>query len=467
MSINMLPDEVLLEIFDFCSLLDVDEWLYAWQTLVHVCRQWRRVVFGSTRRLNLELVCSTETPAKDTLNVWPPLPLLVYADESKTLGVDNVVAALERSDRVREISISISRSKSKDLWKAMQEPVPELIFLDLKSNNEHESLSIPPDSFLGGFAPSLQSLNFQYVPYPGLPKLLLSTANLTELSLSIIPPSGYISPEAMATGFSALTRLESLTLDFKSSRPRPDRQSRRPPPPTRSVLPALTRFKFKGASMYLDHLVARIDVPRLNDFSIVFFDLLDHDTPHLARFIHRTPYSKAFGKAHINFYIDDAVMVNLSSQTFGRGELNLARLSAMPERCISYLTQVCTSSLPAIPTLEDLYIHGDRFQDWQNFIENHQWLGLLRAFIYVKNLYVSEEFIPSVVSALQELVGDQTTEVLPILQNIFLEGPQPSGPIQEGIQQFVAARQLTRHPITVSFRNHIPEKDRYPELFTL
>ena len=60
-------------------------------------------------------------------------------------------------------------------------------------------------------------------------------------------------------------------------------------------------IKFNGASEYLDDLVARIDVPRLNDFSIIFFEQLDLDTPHLAQFIRRTPYSKAFGKAHINF----------------------------------------------------------------------------------------------------------------------------------------------------------------------
>jgi hypothetical protein len=85
----------------------------------------------------------------------------------------------------------------------------------------------------------------------------------------------------------------------------------------------------------------------------------------------------------------------------------------------------------------------------------------------VKNFYVSEEFVPSIVSALQELIGDRTSEVLPVLQNIFLEGPQPSGPGQEGIGQFVAARQLTRHPITVSFRDWIPRQDRFFELFTL
>jgi hypothetical protein len=68
----------------------------------------------------------------------------------------------------------------------------------------------------------------------------------------------------------------------------------------------------------------------------------------------------------------------------------------------------------------------------------------------VKNLYLSKEFAPHIVPALQELVGGRATEVLPTLQNIFLEGLQPSEPAQEGIQQFIAARQFTSHPIAVS-----------------
>ena len=350
----------------------------------------------------------------------------------------------------------------------MEEPLPELTFLNL--NFDHEPVSIIPDSFLGGSAPRLQSLKLDDVPFPGLTRLLLTATNLAELSLSTIPPSGYISPEAMVTGLSTLTHLERLCLEFESPLSRPNRQSQQFL--THCVFPALTRFKFHGSSAYLDDLVARIDVPRLDDFSVIFFDYqFNQDTtPHFSQFICRTPYSKAFGTAHIIFYIGDAVVVNLSSETFDSGELNLAVLCTVPEFHMSSLIQVCTSCLPRLPTLEDLYIHDSRLgavcADWQRYIENHQWLELLRPLTYVKNLYVSEEFVPSVVSALQALVEDHSTEVLPVLQNIFLEGRQPSEPIQEGIGHFVAARQLTRHPITVSFRDSIPEQDRYSELFT-
>ena len=60
--------------------------------------------------------------------------------------------------------------------------------------------------------------------------------------------------------------------------------------------------------------------------------------------------------------------------------------------------------------------------------------------LYMKNLYVSKEFGPGIVSTLPELVEDQTTEILPIPQNIFLEGRRLSGHIQKHIEQFIAAR---------------------------
>jgi hypothetical protein len=89
----MLPDDVLLGLFDFYADEDVDEdfepslrvkakqkqkqRIEAWITLAHVCRRWRSVVFQSPRRLNLRLLCTTKTPARDTLDVWPPLPLII------------------------------------------------------------------------------------------------------------------------------------------------------------------------------------------------------------------------------------------------------------------------------------------------------------------------------------------------------------------------------------------------------
>jgi len=100
--------------------------------------------------------------------------------------------------------------------------------------------------------------------------------------------------------------------------------------------------------------------------------------------------------------------------------------------------------------VEHLYILEDEFCDWRDDIENSQWLELSHPFTSVRDLYISREFAEHVMPALQELVGERVTEVLPTLHSLFLEEPLPSGPVREIIGQFVAARQLAGHPIAVS-----------------
>ena len=54
-SIEMVHHDALLAIFDFYVDEDQEEKqsIEAWQTLVHVCRRWRSIIFASPRRLNL------------------------------------------------------------------------------------------------------------------------------------------------------------------------------------------------------------------------------------------------------------------------------------------------------------------------------------------------------------------------------------------------------------------------------
>ena len=82
-----------------------------------------------------------------------------------------------------------------------------------------------------------------------------------------------------------------------------------------------------------------------------------------------------------------------------------------------------------------------------------QCLEILLPFTAVKNLYLTWETAPRIAPALQELVGGRTMEVLPMLKKVFFEVYRHS----EGIRKFVAARQLSGHPITVSSwqRNYV------------
>jgi hypothetical protein len=120
---------------------------------------------------------------------------------------------------------------------------------------------------------------------------------------------------------------------------------------------------------------------------------------------------------------------------------------------VSSLKWFCTSYLhPSTSEYFYIYRHIDPDPEWEDdveILENIQWLELLCPFTAVKNLYLSKGIAPHIGPVLQELVGGSMTEMLPIVQNIFLEEFHPWGPVLEGIE-FIAARRLSGQPITVS-----------------
>ncbi len=329
----------------------------------------------------------------------------------------------------------------------MQVSFSQLTSLSLFSDGETETPPVVPDSFLGGSAPHLQYFGLRGIPFPGLPKLLLSVTHLVTLYLYNIPHSGYIPPEAMAALLPVLSSLESLFLRFRSPQSFPDWESRRLPPSKRSVIPALTYFDFKGVIEYLEDLMTYTDAPQLRSFHIAFFNQIDFDGPRLAQFISRTPALRNY-EAHVEF--DDSIAsVRLPSSSSHINESAIKISCGEPDWQLSSVEQVCNSCLPPLSMVEDLYIkHRYLRLVWKNdAIENTLWLELLLPFPAVKDLYLAKDFAPGIVAGLQEIVG---TEVLPSLQNIFVEGLEPLGPLQESIGQFVAARELSGHPITIS-----------------
>jgi hypothetical protein len=483
-TIDVLPDVALLQIFDFY----MDEvWMGSWKILVHVCRKWRNIAFGSPRRLNLRLYCNVGTPVRDTLDVWPPLPIALCSRGHTQWGMDNIIAALEHNDRISHIDFMdfppgfnlfefpnannfmnphfffpIPTSYTEIVLAAMERPFPALTRLCLAFGFDRSGVPVVPDSFLGGSAASLQHLWLDHVPFPGLPKLLLSATQLAILDLRNIPRSGSIPPDAMAPALSLLTSLECLIIEFQSPRslieflPRrsyTDKESRRPPSLTR-ILPVLTQFRFAGDPGYLEVLVAWIDAPLLNKLEITFFLQLISDTPDLTQFITRSSRFKAHDRARVEIS-DSDVSVTLPQSPDGNLHLNIQcspsnlQLSSLAKACSSFFPR------PLILAVECLYILKFGFErlqlHWEDDIENGQWLEVLRPFTTVKSLYLSRRLAPHIVLDLQEIVGESVTEVLPALQNIFLEEPLRLGPVQEIIEQFVAARQLSGHPVAISY----------------
>ncbi|KAI9455092.1 hypothetical protein BJY52DRAFT_685231 [Lactarius psammicola] len=196
-TIGLLPDDVLIDIFDVCRKTLRYDILpgWKWHSLVHVCQRWRRIVFASPQRLNLQIICSGRTPVRKNLGIWPAFPIIIKYGNTG-VGItpddsDSVIAALEHPDRVCDVSLQvIPDSLLGKVAMVMQEPFPVLTRLYLHSIDR--SAPVLPAEFLGGSAPCLQIIHLYGIPYPALPTLLLSTGDLVEIRLHSIPPTGYI-----------------------------------------------------------------------------------------------------------------------------------------------------------------------------------------------------------------------------------------------------------------------------------
>jgi hypothetical protein len=274
-TINVLPDDVLLEIFDLCRwdhLIDYENYdrmspVWEWRLMAHVCLRWRQIIFASPLRLDLQIICTHGAPVRKRLGIWPTFPIVIryggigrkFADE------DNVLAALEHPSRVCEIKLyDITGPQLERITTLMQESFQALASLHLWS--ECADVPVLPGDFLGGSAPRLQELVLFRIPFPALPTLLSTSSDLVRLKLLEIPQTGYISPEAMVAALATLTRLRTLHIGFQLPSSRPGKI---PLSLTRTVLPALTSFQFHGIPEYLDHFAARIDAPLLEKIDTI------------------------------------------------------------------------------------------------------------------------------------------------------------------------------------------------------
>jgi hypothetical protein len=473
-SIDILPDDALLCVFDFYVAQKAFEAfdLYStvareaetWHTLVCVCRRWRTLVFASPHRLNLRIACTNKTPAREKLDVWPRFPIVVSCYCHSIVSLDNIKAALEHHDRVCQIKLGVHYEfNTAEVFAALEVPFPMLTDLGVRlGSNALDPILLDPVKFLGRSS-HLRSLSFDNIPAPGLPELLLFSPNLVDLHLRSIPITGFISPDAMVTALSTLTRLETLYLDFQESTPRshPDWEIRRLPPPTRTVLHSLIDFHIQSFIEYLDDFMARIDAPLLERLEI-HIDTPSHlsqvivlDTSHILRFISHVPKFQTLSEAHIGMDISNfEAWIKFRSTQTSSGVLKLKILILCNEPADSFpcLAQFCRLPFFPLPTLEYLYIDGGSYSSpcWPDYTEKTRWLELLQPFASVKNLYLSKYFAPHIAPALDGLGGEIVTEVLPTLENVFIEEFQPSGSAHEAIGQFVSERQLSGQPVVVS-----------------
>jgi hypothetical protein len=442
-----------------------------WHELVHVCRRWRYIVFESPLRLDLRLECNAKTPVKKMLDVWPlahAFPIVITESEFRLRvpgSEANIVAALEHYDRVSEIYLDTTSTLLKGLYKVMKKPYPVLTRLYLRTS---KSAPVLRDTFLGGSAPRLEELELVGFPFPALPRFLPSCHDLVDVRLENIPHTGYVSPKAMATALSALTKLRLVHIGFESPASRPDPTNRPPSSLTRIVLPTLIYLTFSGASEYFEDLVARIDTPAIISVDTRFFNQLDFDIPQFLQFIDRTQIPGSLEEAELYFH-DKSVLIQFGHHDPPPGCMGfLGDLSVMIS-ChtfdwqVGYLAQICEKISPLLFNVERLFIDTSYsnqstkanvvFSEWEDYVDNPQWLEIFHAFPALQHMSIPLILGESIGSALQELTGERVMDALPMLHHLYL--PSSSESMQQAIQPFISSRQHSNHPVTT----HLSEMD--------
>ncbi|KAH9037531.1 hypothetical protein EDB84DRAFT_1675637 [Lactarius hengduanensis] len=461
-TINTLPDDVLLEIFDIYRN-DHDYTLssvWEWHSLVHVCQTWRQIVFASPHRLNLQILYTHKipSPVKNDLGIWPAFPIVVDYRRPKfpitpvPRDEDNVIAALGHPDRVCFIRLDMWGSQLGKVVTLMQESFLVLTRLEISLKfwplGEENKAPVLSTGFLGGSAPRLQEISLNRIPYPALPTLLLSATGLVKLHLFNIPPNGYISPEAMVASLATLPRLEILAVEFQLAIFRPGRIH--PPPVTRIVLPALISFRFMGFSEYLEDLVGRIDSPQLNEISAVYLNqVVDFQVAEFPNFVDRSVGPKTALCKHAQFSLFPGGVAFTLGPHANRSPWDLRPVRTIIScQGIGWEVPHVAQVVSQISAIQTNVVHL-KFAEFMGCLfggagDDVAWVHLLRQFSAVQTLHVSQGFAEHVALALEDIAGETVDEVLLSLDLIYLVD-QPTS----SIEKFVAARRLSGRPVTV------------------
>ena len=382
------------------------------------------------------------------LDVWPELPVYLHAFDYPKKARDKVVAALGLNHRVSGIRLEKTSAKGWGTFAPLlQRPFPVLTHLWVKP---HLSITRPISrAFLGGSAPCLRDLVLVGIPLPALPELLSSATSLVRLWYNDIPHSGYIPPQAMVTGLSALTRLESLSLTIQSPRDFPGRAIRILPPHTRTLLPALTDLRFQGASEYMEVLATQIDAPSLESLVIAFYRGV-LEVSELGKFVRRADKLSLVDRAEVTLE-PDCISVKRSQEVLvGRVDPKTLILNpACPDwdfRPLNF-AKFCALFFPTYSPFERLQIDVPFF--WQDVIDDPKWLELLCPFNTMKHLRLDGSVTPPVLKLLKGLAVERSMEVLPALEVVFIPGLQYFGHMREEFSEFLDARQLSGHPVSI------------------
>lgn len=455
----MLPEDIILDIFDFYRLDAIQlsrgrPW--KWHRLAHVCRKWRYVIAISPRRLDLRILCKYGAPIECILGSWPTFPLVIKFDatrKSKPMP-RNILVALRCSDRICDINLTVTGSMTGSIVELIQKPCRVLEKFRLTVKEAMGPSSIPVhDTFLGGSAPRLREIELHGIafPFPAIRRVLFSANNLAELHLSNIPNSVYFSPVDLVTALSTLDQLKRLTIGFHSptSRPAPRLTHRSL---RHATLPSLMFFDFHGASEYLEEFVAQIHLPALCKITIKLFNQIFFEIPQFSQFIpHQNPNVLGSPTLVLVTHSAESVSVFLIQNENSSSDEHcyLATSCRRLDWQLSFVTQILSQLSPLLSSVAKLtFITHLEMPTGKEDVDPTQWLELFQLFTHVEEIHVFEQLVPDIMQAL--VMEAMDLGVLPELASLSLNGYRRSPSAVKDAEEFVATRRQSGRTVSLS-----------------
>jgi hypothetical protein len=442
---------MLLGIFTYYRLDNQHLWnvRLGWCRLSRVCQRWRHLIYESALHLGMHIECTNGTPLVDMLDHLPPLPLLIkYKCYTMTKQDElGIYHALRLCGRVQHISLHLPPLILHKCLALMDKCFPKLKHLSLSFTVADNTTTLPlPESFR---APNLHYLTLPGIyPLRGL-RILSLTVSLVKLVLWDIQTTSYFRPRLLATRLSSLPKLEELSIGFSVPIPCPGTESELlDEQGTPVMLLNLKYIRFRGASAYLEFLIAQIRLSRLERLDIVFFKQRAFALPYLSHLINNT---EAFQHttAQVSFGRNEVSIITVdhgSGRSHERQPLCLGVMHKRFDRQVDCAAQICTALIPTLSGIKkvSLDFHQDAkptLREVDSQVDSTTWHELLRSFVGVEELHIPDVLLKELSRVLRVEIGSEPG-FLPVLRYIHAE--------RNLFTLFINARQLAGRPVQYS-----------------
>ena len=362
----------------------------------------------------------------NTLDHLPLLPLFVQYDYSHYLAPTvpkqdelGIYHTLRLHGRIRHIELNLPSSILHKSLALMNENFPILEHLSILGDSGHRLPLTLPRAFL---APNLRHLTLIGIGLPKRLRVLTFTISLVTLNLRNIQAFRYFHPKLLVARLRSLALLEELTITFSIPIPRPSTErellGEEGAPIT---LPNLKSLQFHGFGAYLESLVAQIRVPLLERLEITLFNQIAFVLPHLFYLIDNTKVFK-LSSATVGFHHNEVSVSMGHDHGLGRIYFFLWVRCKPLDWQIDCAAQICHASIPTLSGVEELTLYHTNQEmptEMRNgAIDSATWHDLLRSFIGVKQLRISNALLEELSRALQVDEVGLDPGFLPNLQSI-------------------------------------------------